>query len=197
MPLTEETFITAIDTIKQAYINWELPEDSVDTWYKTLSLSITDELLLRTTIDWVSSKTNSPNSPADIIKHGKDMYISSHDSADASAEILLESARSAYYVTDDFLSFDEMYRNSFASASGIPSQEVYIKENIRNRSSNPKVLILVYDEVKGDLKSCFTGDAEHGIDFLRGQIKKKWNDKMTDAAKDFLRTGGSSGYLEA
>lgn len=206
MPLTEETFITAIATLKRAYLNWELPKDSVDTWQKTLAISIADALLLQTTMSWVSNKTNPPNSPAEIIKHGKELYIATQDSADTSAEILISSARNAYYDTDDFEEFNEQYKDSFAAGLGTPAQEAYIKENIRTRSSNPKVLILVYDEVKGDLKDCFTGDAEHGIEFLRNQIKKKWNTKMSDVATAYLKSGktdyrklsgGNFGYLEA
>lgn len=207
MPLTEETFITAIATLKRAYLNWKLPKDSVDTWQKTLAISIADALLLQTTIDWVSNKTNPPNSPAEIIKHGKELYIATQDSADTSAEILISSARNAYYDTDVFEEFKAQYEDSIAAAiSGAPAQEAYIKENIRTRSSNPKILILVYDAVKGDLKDCFTGDAEHGIEFLRTQIKKKWDTKMSDAATAFLKSGktdyrklsgGNFGYLEA
>lgn len=89
---------------------------------------------------------------------------------------------------------------------GTQVQEAYIKESIRTRSSNPKILILVYDELKGEVQDCFTGDAEHGIDFLRTHIKKTWNAKSTDAAKQFLLSGktefkrltvGGYGQLEA
>ena len=198
MKLTNKTFNDMIEALEKNYINWELPDESLATWKNVLALSISDELFPKVILDWILTVTTPPKNPAEIIKHGSDMFKKKYDSADTSAEILLGSARKAYTVSDDFLSFADMYQDSFASAiSGIPAEEAYIAYSIKEHSGTPNVLILVYDEVKGDLKSCFTGDAEHGVEFLRGQIKKKWNEKMTDAAKDFLRTGGSSGYLEA
>ena len=198
MKLTDQVFMEAIDALEHNYINWNLPNTSLSTWKNVLTLAISDEFLLQVIVDWITNVTTPPKNPAEIIKHANNMFKKKYDSPDTAAELLIDSARKAYTVSDDFVAFDEMYRDSFAyGISRIPAQEAYIKENIEKRSKNPKVLILVYDEVKGDLKSCFTGDAEHGIDFLRGQIKKKWNDKMTDAAKEFLKADGATGFLEA
>ena len=80
---------------------------------------------------------------------------------------------------------------------GTPAEEAFIVDNIRKSSSNPKILILVYDELKGEVEGCFKGDAEHGIEFLRNHIKKNWNTKVDDAVKEYLKSGGSYGQLEA
>lgn len=206
MNLTDTTFVTIIATLKKAYLNWELPEQSIETWKNILALSVSDELLPRIVLDWVSNKTNPPINPAEIIQHGHNMAKAEFDNADISADLIISGARNAYYVTDDFINFTAMYENSFESARGTPAQEAYIRENIRNRSSNPKILILVYDELKGSVKECFTGDAEHGIEFLRNNIKKSWKEKVDDAVKEYLKsdntdfrrlTGSSYGQLEA
>lgn len=197
MTLTDDTFINMIATLKRTYINWELPDTSVDTWMNVLALSVSDELLPKIILDWISNKTMPPKSPAELIKHGRDMVTKEYGNADSETELLIESSRKAYYAAEDFLSFADDYDKSFASMiSGKPAQEAYIIDSIKEHSSNPKVLILVYDEIKGDLKDCFTGDAEHGIEFLRSQIKKKWNEKSTDAARAYLMSG-STGFLEA
>jgi hypothetical protein len=64
----------------------------------------------------------------------------------------------------------------------------------------------VYDELKGEVEDCYTGDAEHGVEFLRNHIKKSWNTKIDEAVKDFLVSGNSdfsrlaenhNGFLES
>lgn len=197
MKLTDETFNNMLDALEKNYLNWELPDESLTTWKNLLAMSISEELLPKIILDWILNVKEPPKSATDIIRYGRDMYKKEVDSADVSAEILIDSARNAYTVTDDFLVFADEYKDSFASALGRPAEEAYIAYKIKEHSGSPKVLILVYDEVKGDLKSCFSGDAEHGLEFLRNQIKKKWNEKTTDAAKDFLKAGGNFGYLEA
>lgn len=189
MRLTDNTFAATITALQHAYLNWELPGESIITWKNVLSLSISDELLPRVITDWILSMTTPPKNPAEIIKHASKMVTDKCDSADTSAEILIDSARNAYYASDDFLTFADEYSNSFAAAMGTPAQEAYIIENIRKRSSSPSVLIFVYDDCKGALRDCFTGDAEHGVEFLRTQIKKNWNEKASNAAKEFLISG--------
>ena len=206
MELTDTTFVTIIAALKKAYLNWELPEQSIETWKNILSVSVSEELLPVIIMNWVSNKSTAPKNPAEIIQYGRNMFSAEHDGADTSAEIIIDSARNAYFVSDDFLTFADEYSNSFASALGTPAQEAYIIDNIRKRSNNPKILILVYDECKGSVKDCFTGDAEHGVEFLRNHIKKSWNTKVDEAAKEFLKsdnadfkrlTGSNNGYLEA
>lgn len=191
MKLTDNTFVNMIATLKKTYINWELPESSVDVWFNILTLAVSDELLPIIILNWVSNKSTAPKNPAEIIQHGRNMVKSEYDSADTESELIIESARNAYYATDDFLTFADMYSDSFAAALGTPAQEAYIKENLRKHSSNPQVLILVYDELKGEVKDCFTGDAEHGVEFLRTHIKKSWNAKLDDTAKAFLKSGNT------
>ena len=190
MQLTDKTFVNMIATLKKTYINWELPDESVDIWMKILALSVSDEMLPIIILNWVSNKATAPKNPAEIIQHGHNMFNAKYGSADTEAELIIESARSAYYASDNFLTFADTYENSFAAAlSGMPAQEAYIKDSIKNHSSNPKVLILVYDELKGEVKDCFTGDAEHGVEFLRNHIKKHWNEKINEVVKDFLVSG--------
>ena len=190
MKLTNRTFNDSIEALKNTYLNWELPEESVITWKNVLALAISEELFPKVIADWMLHKTVAPKNPAEIIQHGHNMFNAEYGSADTEAELIIESARSAYYVSDDFLTFADTYENSFAAAlSGMPAQEAYIKDSIKNHSSNPKVLILVYDELKGEVKDCFTGDAEHGVEFLRNHIKKHWNEKINEVVKDFLVFG--------
>lgn len=189
MKLTDKTFAEMITALQDTYINWELPEGSVTTWKNALAVSIVDELLPQVILDWVLNVTTPPKNPAEIIKHASDMVKKKYGSADTSADILIESARNAYTVSNDFISFVEDYKDSFASAFGTPAEEAYIMQKVFDNSGSPSVLIMVYDEYKGELKDCFTGDAERGVEFLRNQIKKKWNEKATETAKDFLRTG--------
>ena len=207
MKLSANTFAEAIDALHQAYMNWELPDDSITVWKNILALSISDELLLKVVLDWILNKTTPPKNPAELIKHGRDIFNSDYDNADTAAQILIDSARNAYYTTDDFLTFADEYEGSFAAViAGKSTQDAYIIDSIREHSSSPNILIMVFDEVKGDLKDCFTGDAEHGIEYLRTHIKKSWNAKLTDAAKVFLTSGetdlrrllgDNSGNLEA
>lgn len=206
MKLTNKTFKNTIQALQKNYLNWELPDESVTAWKNVLALSISDELFPMVILDWITTVTAPPKNPAEIIKHAGKMVADKLGNADTSADIIIDSARNAYYVTDDFENFTAEYENSFASVLGTPAQEAYIKENIRNRSSNPKILILVYDELKGSIKECFTGDAEHGIEFLRNSIKKSWKEKVDDAVKEYLKsgntdfrrlTGSSYGQLEA
>lgn len=191
MQLTSKTFKDSLTALESTYLNWKLPKDSVTTWKKVLSLVISDEFYPMVILDWISHITTPPKNPAEIIKHASEMVSKEYGSADTSADIIIDSARNAYYVTDDFENFTAEYENSFASILGTPAQEAYIKENIRNRSSNPKILILVYDELKGSIKECFTGDAEHGIEFLRNNIKKSWKEKVDDAVKEYLKSGNT------
>lgn len=207
MKLTNRTFNNSIEALKNTYLNWELPEESVITWKNVLALAISEELFPKVIADWMLHKTVAPKNPAEIIQHGRNMFNAEYGSADTEAELIIKSARSAYYSTEDFEAFTDMYRDSFASIlSGISYQEAYIKENIREHSSNPKVLILVYDELKGEVQDCFTGDAEHGVEFLRNHIKKNWNMKIDEVVKAFLvsgntdfrkLTGNNCGLLEA
>lgn len=191
MKLTNKTFKTMIQTLQKTYLNWELPDENVTIWKNVLALSISDELLPKVILDWVLNVTTPPKNPAEIIKHASEMVSKEYGSADDVAGLLINSARNAYYATDDFLTFADEFSNSFASIIGTPSQEAYIKENIRKHSSNYKILIMVYDELKGEIKDCFTGDAEHGVEFLRTHIKKNWNAKTADVAKQFLISGES------
>ncbi len=191
MKLTSKTFKDSLTALESTYLNWKLPKDSVTTWKKVLSLVISDEFYPMVILDWISHITTPPKNPAEIIKHASEMVSKEYGSADTSADIIINSARNAYYASDDFINFTAMYENSFESARGTPAQEAYIKENIRNRSSNPKILILVYDELKGSVKECFTGDAEHGIEFLRNNIKKNWKEKVDDAVKEYLKSGNT------
>lgn len=206
MKLTNKTFKNMIQALQKNYLNWELPDESVTAWKNVLALSISDELLPMVILDWITTVTAPPKNPAEIIKHAGKMIADKWDNADTSADIIIDSARNAYYATDDFLTFADDYSNSFASVFGTPAQEAYIKNNINKRSTSPKVLILVYDECKGAVKDCFKGDAEHGVDFLRNQIKKSWNAKLADDIKKFLISddndikrllGGAYGSLEA
>lgn len=192
MNLTDTTFVTIIATLKKAYLNWELPESSIEVWKNILAISVSDELLPLIILDWVSNKTNPPINPAEIVKYGQDIFKSQFDSADVSAELIISSARNAYYSTEDFEMFTDIYSDSFAAVvNDMPAQEAYIKEKIREHSSNPKVLILVYEELKGEVRDCFIGDAEHGVEFLRNRIIKIWNTKIDDVAKDYLVSGNS------
>ncbi|MBQ1295253.1 MAG: hypothetical protein IIY21_14520 [Clostridiales bacterium] len=206
MRLSDRTFAEAVDALHQAYTSWELPDTSITTWKNVLALSISDELLPAVILDWVMTVTTPPKNPAEIIKHANEMVRNEYDGADTAAQILIDSARNAYYATDDFLTFADEYSGSFASMLGQPAQEAYVIHNIRQQATSPNILILVYDELKGELKDCFTGDAEHGVDFLRTHIKKTWNAKSTDTAKQFLISGktefkrltdGGYGQLEA
>lgn len=189
MKLTNKTFNSAIKTLHNTYLNWELTEAQATIWKKVLELSISDELLPKVILSWMINVTTPPKNPAEIIKHASDMITNEYDSADTTAEILIDSARKAYRVSDDFLAFVEQYDDSFAALIGNPAEDAYIRYNINKRSSNPKILIVVYDEYKGALKECFTGDAEHGIEFLRTQIKKSWSAKTVVVAKAFLTSG--------
>lgn len=192
MKLSDTTFVTIIATLKKAYLNWELPEQSIETWKNILALSVSDELLPRIVLDWVSNKTTAPKSPAELIQYGRNRFNAQYDSADTAADLIITSARDAYYVTDDFEDFTIEYENSFEAAiSGRPAQEAYIVNTIKEHSSNPKVLIMVYDELKGEVQDCFTGDAENGVEFLRNHIKKSWTKKIDEVAKDFLVSGNS------
>lgn len=191
MKLTDETFNNMLDALEQNYLNWELPDESLTTWKKLLALSISEELLPKIILDWILNVKEPPKSATDIIRYGRDMYKKEVDSADVSAEILIDSARNAYTATDDFLVFADEYRDSFASALGRPAEEAYIAYKIKEHSVSPKVLIMVYDELKGEVQDCFTGDAENGVEFLRNHIKKSWTKRIDEAAKDFLISGNS------
>lgn len=192
MKLTDSRFKSVIDTLCDAYPGWNLPDNQKKIWKIVLKRTISDELLPQVIADWISYTVNPPKNVAEIIKYGQDIFKSQFDSADVSAELIISSARNAYYSTDDFEMFTDIYSNSFAAVvNDMPAQEAYIKENIRKHSSNPKVLIMVYDELKGEVKDCFTGDAEHGVAFLRNHVIKIWNTKIDDVAKDYLVSGNS------
>ena len=206
MKLTNKTFNATIKTLHNTYMNWEISEAQATLWKKVLALVISDEFYPMVILDWISHITTPPKNPAEIIKHASEMVSKEYGSADAETELLISSSRDAYYVTEEFQTFAEDYADSFASILGTPAQEAYIKENIRKHSSCYKVLIMVYDELKGEIKGCFTGDAEHGVEFLRTHIKKNWNAKTADVAKQFLISGetdfkrllgGDYGQLEA
>lgn len=197
MKLTDTTFVSIFATLKRAYINWELPESSAEIWKNILAISVSDELLPVIIADWILNKTNPPRNPAEIIQHGRNLFDSQHDSADTAAQILIDSARNAYCVTNDFENFINEYEDSFeAVISDRPPQEAYIVNTIREHSSNPKVLIMIYDELRGEVQDCFTGDAEHGVEFLRNHIKKSWNTRIDEVVKDFLVSGSNNELLE-
>lgn len=190
MQLTDNTFKKMMGILHDTYTDWGLSSRQESIWRHVLASKVSDELLARIVPEWIANESKPPKVPADLVHYLDEKIKKQFDSAEVSAEIIISGALSAYRVTDEFESFKDMYRDSFAAAiSGAPEQEAYIKEQIRTRSSNPKVLILVYDEVKGDLKDCFTGDAEHGIEFLRNQIKKKWNTQTTEIVNAFLKSG--------
>lgn len=206
MKLTNKTFKTMVQALQKNYLNWELPDESVTNWKNILALAISDEFLPKVILDWMMTVTTPPKNPAEIIKHASEMVSKTYGSADTEANILIDSARNAYYATEDFESFAEEYSESFASMIGPSAQEAYIINSIRENSNSPSILILVFDEYKGALKDCFTGDAERGVEFLRTHIKKCWNTKSTETAKGFLisgktdigrLTGRNSGMLEA
>ena len=197
MKLTNKTFKTMIQTLQKTYLNWELPDENVTTWKNVLALSISDELLPKVILDWILNVTTPPKNPAEIIKYANEKIRKEYGNADSETELLIESSRNAYYASDDFLAFADDYADSFASMiTGKSAQEAYIIDNIRERSGSPNILIVVFDELKGEIQDCFTGDAERGVEFLRTHIKKKWNEKSTDVAKTFL-VSGDIGYLEA
>ena len=190
MELSNKTFMDAVDALHLAYMNWELPDDSITIWKSILALAISDELLPVVILDWISHVTTPPKNPAEIIKYANEKIRKEYGNADSETELLIESSRNAYYASDDFLAFADVYADSFEAAiSGKPAQEAYILDNIRKRSGSPNILIVVFDELKGDIQDCFTGNAERGIEFLRTQIKKSWNAKTVVVAKAFLTSG--------
>lgn len=197
MKLTNQTFEAMIEILSNTYEGWELLGPKEKIWKVALTKCVSDEFLLRIVTDWISTKTQPPKNPAELTQHGHDMIKKGFDSAEIAAEIIIDSARKAYYVTDDFQTFTEEYSNSFASMLGMPTEDAYVIDNIQKRSSNPKVLIMVYDELKGEVRECFTGDAENGVEFLRQHIKKSWNMKADESINDFLISGGNYGELEA
>lgn len=206
MKLTKQTFNRMIDALKFANTGWKIPDAQAELWRKVIAREISEEFYPMVILDWISHVTTPPKGPAEIIKYANEMVSKEYGSADAETELLISSSRDAYYATEDFQTFEEAYAGSFEHIrSDMPAQEAYIKENVRKHSSCYQVLILVYDELKGEIQDCFKGDAEHGIDFLRTHIKKTWNAKSTDAAKQFLisgktdiggLTGGNRGMLE-
>lgn len=192
MKLTSKTFKTVIATLQETYSGWALSDNQLKIWKVILTKAVSDELLLNIVLNWIEDKTQPPKNPAEIIKQGRNMFGTKYDSADTAAQILIDSAKNAYGVTEDFEDFTIEYENSFEAAiSGRPAQEAYIVSNIREHSSNPKVLIMVYDELKGEVQDCFTGDAENGVEFLRNHIKKSWTKRIDEVAKDFLISGTS------
>lgn len=197
MKLTSKTFKNGLTALESTYLNWTLPKESITAWKNVLASAISDELYPMVILNWVSHMTTAPKNPAEIIKYASDMVAREYGNADAEADILINSARNAYYATEDFVAFSEEYSNSFAAMiNDMSDQDAYVIYEIQKQSSSPKVLILVYDELKGEVSDCFKGDAEHGLEFLRTHIKKSWNAKSTDAAREYLVSGKSNGLLE-
>jgi len=197
MKLTSKTFKNGLTALESTYLNWTLPKESITAWKNVLASAISDELYPMVILEWVSHMTTPPKNPAEIIKYASDMVAKEYGNADTEADILINSARNAYYATEDFEAFSEMYSDSFAAMiSGMSDQDAYVVNEIQKHSNNPKVLILVYDELKGEVSDCFKGDTEHGVEFLRNHIKKNWNAKSTDAARAYLMSGKSNGLLE-
>lgn len=207
MQLTDTTFKKIIGILRETYAEWKLSNRQESIWRYVLASKVSNELLPIIVSEWISNESKPPKTPADLVHYLDAKIKRQFDSADVSAELIISSARNAYYSSDDFEMFTDMYSDSFAAViSGMPAQEAYIKESIREHSSNPKVLIFVYDELKGEVEDCYTGDAEHGVEFLRNHIKKSWNAKIDEVVKDFLVSGNSdfsrlaenhNGFLES
>lgn len=192
MQLTDTTFKKMVGILRETYTDWKLSNRQESIWRYVLASKVSNELLPIIVSEWISNESKPPKAPAELVHYLDEKIKKQFDSADVSAELIISSARNAYHSTEDFETFTEVYRDSFAAIiSGMPAQEAYIKENIRDHSSNPKVLIMVYDELKGEVKDCFTGDAAHGVEFLRNHIKKGWNTKIDEVVKDFLVSGNS------
>lgn len=185
MKLTNKTFNSTIKTLHNAYLNWELPDSAITVWKNILALSISDEFLPKVILDWMLTMTEPPKNPAEIIKHANEMVIKEYGSAESEVEILIDSVRNVYSASEDYYSFLDKYEDSFSSGS----ENSYILNNIKKYSGRPSVLIFVYYEYEGALKDCFRGDAGHGIEFLRTQIKKCWQSRATDCARRFLISG--------
>lgn len=206
MRLTDSTFKKMIGVLRETYTDWKLSTRQEPIWKYTLTSKISDEILPRIVSEWISNEATPPKTPADLVHYLDKEIKKQFDSADVSATLIIDSARDAYYATDEFESFSEAYIHSFAyMVDARPTQEAYVIDSIQKHSSSPKILILVYDELKGEVQDCFTGDAEHGVEFLRNHIKKSWNVKVDEAAKQFLKsgntdigglTGGNRGMLE-
>lgn len=188
MELTNTTFTRAMEALSDTHIDWKLPKAKLNVWHKTLAVAISDEFFPKVILDWMINVPAPPKMAAEIIKHSREMVIKEYGSADTAAEILIDSARSAYTISRDFMDFADEYNNSFASAIR-PAEEAYILNKIKERSKSSNILIFVFDEIKGGLKDCFSGDEEHGIEFIRTHIKKKWQTVANDAANEFLKSG--------
>lgn len=203
MKLKDTTYKKMIEIMQDTYVDWVLSGNQYELWRHVLASKVSDEFFPRIISEWISNESKPPKTPADLVHYLDNKLKKQFDSADTVAQILINSARNAYYVTEDFEEFTIKYENSFEAAiSGRSSQDAYIINDINKHSSNPKVLIMVYDDLKGEIKDCFTGDAEHGVEFLRNHIKKSWNTRLDDTVKDFLVSGisdisDSTDYLEA
>lgn len=190
MKLTNKTFKNMLEALEKNYLNWELPDESLSTWKNVLALVISDEFYPVVILDWITHVITPPKNPAEIIKHACDMVAKEYGNADAEANIIINSARNAYRFTEEFEAFSESYSNSFASLiNDMPEQDAYIINEIQNHSNSPKVLIQVYDELKGEVSDCFKGGAEQGVDFLRTHIKKNRDAKVAESVKGFLVSG--------
>ena len=191
MKLTNRTFKNMIGILRDTYTDWGISVNQIAIWRDVLASKVSDEFLPKIVAEWIANESKPPMTPAELIHYLDDQIKDEFDSADTCADIIINSARNAYYATDDFQTFVDDYNESFASLLGTPAQEAYIIDNIRHQSNNPKVLIFVYDELKGEVKDCFTGAAEHGVEFLRNHIKKNWKIKLDDTVKAFLTSGNT------
>lgn len=190
MRLTNKTFKNMLEALENNYLNWELPDESLSTWKNVLALVISDEFYPVVILDWITHVITAPKNPAEIIKHAYDMVAKEYGNADAEADIIINSARNAYHVTEEFEAFLEVYSDSFAATiNDMTAQDAYVINEIQNRSNSPKVLIRVYDDLKGEVSVCFKGGAEQGVDFLRTHIKKTRDAKVAESVNRFLISG--------
>lgn len=190
MRLTNKTFILAMDKLAESNMDWKLPESKIQTWCNLVALAISDEFFPKVILDWMLTETVPPKSATEIIKHAYDMVAKEYGNADTEADIIINSARNAYHVTEEFEEFSESYRNSFAAIiNDMPEQEAYIVYEIQKHSQSPKVLIRAYEELNGEVRDCFQGGVEQGVDFLRAHIKKNRDAKVAESVKGFLVSG--------
>lgn len=190
MKLTSKIFKDNLTTLESTYLDWKLPSESVTPWKNVLASAISGEFYPVVIMDWITHMITPPKNPAEIIKHAYDMVAKEYGNADAEADIIINSARNSYGVTEEFEEFSRAYKNSFAAIiNDMPEQEAYIVYEIQKHSQSPKVLIRVYDELKGEVSDCFQGGVEQGVDFLRAHIKKNRDVKVAESVKGFLVSG--------
>ena len=87
------------------YADWQLSDEQFKIWKHVLTSKTSNELLPRIIEEWIANESKPPKTPADLVNYLGANLKKQFGSAEAESDIIISSARKAYYVTDDFQTF--------------------------------------------------------------------------------------------